>query len=331
MITLENDRLTVRFPTVHEQARIHVEFQRTLRLPDDGRDHPLPPGFGRFPLHHVDDFPRVPETWKRHGGVFLPMHPDEALWINFSADYPMAVKIAAGKINALTGEPWDEALHPEDQDYCVVPMQPWLDGFCVAPGEVRQFVAMPLGQGYTAEEQITGKGEVGGLQFLFHPLRGEVYERWWKNVRRQVVHEDLEDLDLPAFPLAASAPDMGLAAGARLLQEIYDDPFEPQDWETGVRSRCFVHLANATTYLAITGHEPPPPPRDAREYGKQGGPWFVYEDPEAGKLDGLETLAGLSSVDEIRRRERREVAGDEPLEVGRVVRLGPGRTTGKRW
>ena len=27
-----------------------------------------------------------------NGGVFLPMHPDEALWINFSADYPMAVK-----------------------------------------------------------------------------------------------------------------------------------------------------------------------------------------------------------------------------------------------
>ena len=328
MITLENNGLTVRFPGVHPQATCRVEFQRTLRLPDDGKDHPLPPGFGRFPLHHVDDFPRVPEDWRRHGGVFLPMHPDEALWINFSADYPMAVKIAAGKINALTGESWDEALHPDPQDYCVLPMQPWLDGFCVAPGEVRQFVAMPLGEGYTAEEQITGKGEVGGLQFLFHPLRADAYERWRRPSPRAVAMDDLalDDMEV-CFDLceAEAAPDMGLAPGGRLVQEIYDDPFQPADWEAGVRSRCFVHLANASTYLAITGRNPPPPPREAREYAKQGGAWFVYEDPDAGMLEGAEILGELSSVDQWRRQKRREVADDEPLEVGPVVKLGPGR------
>ena len=31
-------------------------FQRTLRIPDDGRDYPLPPGLGRFPLRHIDDY-----------------------------------------------------------------------------------------------------------------------------------------------------------------------------------------------------------------------------------------------------------------------------------
>lgn len=32
-----------------------------------------------------------------------------------------------------------------------------------------QFVAMPLGEGYTVEEQLTGKAEIGGLQFdIFH-------------------------------------------------------------------------------------------------------------------------------------------------------------------
>ena len=42
------------------------------------------------------------------------------------------------------------------QNYLVAPDQPWLDGFCVAKGLIRQFVAMPLGKGYTAEAQLTG-------------------------------------------------------------------------------------------------------------------------------------------------------------------------------
>jgi len=42
-----------------------VSFQRTLRIPDDGKDYPLPPGLGRFPVHQVDDFDGVPDQWKK--------------------------------------------------------------------------------------------------------------------------------------------------------------------------------------------------------------------------------------------------------------------------
>lgn len=41
MITLENDVLEFRFPEVHEKARCSIEFQRTLRIPDDDRDYPM--------------------------------------------------------------------------------------------------------------------------------------------------------------------------------------------------------------------------------------------------------------------------------------------------
>ncbi len=151
MIELTQDRLEFRFPEVHAEARCRIDFQRTLRIPDDHRDYPLPPGLGRFPLQHVDDFKaRVPADWLRHGGVFLPMYQAEALWINFEGVYPCAVKIAAGKINAVTGEAWQAALAPLPQDYVVVPDQPWLDGFAVSQGLIRQSVAMPLGAGYTA-------------------------------------------------------------------------------------------------------------------------------------------------------------------------------------
>ena len=51
----------------------------------------------------------------------------------------------------------------------VAPPQPWLDGFNTGTAEIKQFVAMPLGQGYTVEKQVTGKEEAGGLQIMVVP------------------------------------------------------------------------------------------------------------------------------------------------------------------
>ena len=125
MIELMNNQLTFRFPEVHKKAACSIDFQRTLRIPDDNREYPLPPGLGRFPVEHVDDFAdKLPDTWRTHGGVFIPMYQSEALWINFSGDYPCAVKIAAGTINAVSGESWSNVLSADPQDYAVIPEQP---------------------------------------------------------------------------------------------------------------------------------------------------------------------------------------------------------------
>ena len=124
--------------------------------------------------------------WAAHGGVFLPMYQAEALWIDFHASYPMAVKLAAGKVDALTGDAWKNEISKRPQDYLVVPDQPWLDGFCVEEGMVRQFVAMPLGEGYTAEEHGPGSGASCAIILFFYALgfsdrlelqRGEVQSR----------------------------------------------------------------------------------------------------------------------------------------------------------
>ena len=174
MITLKNDNLEFRFPEVHRDAGCAIEFQRTLRIPDDDRDYPLPPGLGRFPLRHIDDYARrLPEEWRRRGGVIAPMHQAEAMWIAFGAhsDYPFAVKIATGKICAVTGDPWVNHLNDHPQDYVVLPEQPWLDGYCVEKGVICQFVAMPLGKGYTVEEQLTGAAQHGGLQIVVYPMK----------------------------------------------------------------------------------------------------------------------------------------------------------------
>ena len=188
MITLENDRLIFRFPEVHKHAVCGIGLQRTLRIPDDGADYPLPPGFGRFPLRHLDDYAgRLPTDWLKRGGVIMPMHQAEALWISFDAggrgsgDYPFALKIATGKICAVTGDTWVDHLNTGPQDYVVIPEQPWLDGYCVGKGTIRQFVAMPLGDGYTAEEQLTGAADHGGIQIVAYPMKRERYEEIRRN------------------------------------------------------------------------------------------------------------------------------------------------------
>ena len=328
MIELRHDRLVISLPEVHKRAEMRIDFQRTLRIPDDDGEYPLPAGLGRFPIRHVDDFAaRVPRQWIGHGGVMLPMYQAEALWLNFGGDYPFAVKVAAGKINAVTGEGWNDGLHRDPQDYMPVPEQPWIDGYCVEQGVIRQFVAMPLGSGYSAEEQITGEAEYGGLQIEVFPMKREAYERMRARsavLARSVFAADAE-LHLACAPL-----DMGLAAGGRMRQEIYDDPYRLEDWDTRHRARCFVHIANSMTWRAITGSAPPTVPPTAKEYQDAGIPWFDYYSEGSQALDGSSILEKLKSVVKLG-KEKGDVPlpDNESVEVGEVVALRKGLKKGQ--
>ena len=290
MITIVGDQLTFRFPEVHRFAKCGIDFQRTLRIPDDGRTYPLPPGLGRFPLRHLDDFAdRLPPQSVRRGGVVTPIHQAEALWIKFQgrfdSRYPCAIKVATGKVCAVSGEPWEEDLTQDPQNYVVVPGQPWLDGYCVAKGTIRQFVATLLGGGGTAEEQLTGEGVHGGLQIAVCPMKREVY----KALR----------LPEPFFGVREEVVvwrEMGLAPGGRMSQEIYRDEFGLDAWDQEQGCRCFVTMANSKQWMAITGERPPTRPPTSREYAEAGLPWFLYYDGDREALAGAEWLAGLRSV-----------------------------------
>jgi len=318
MIELKRNQLVFRFPEVHKDAKCRISFQRTLRIPDDNRPYSLPPGLGRFPLNLVDDYAdRVPSTWNAHGGVFLPMYQAEAMWLNFSGSYPMAVKVAAGKINAVTGEGWNNELSRRPQDYVVIPDQPWLDGFSVMKGMIRQFVAMPLCEGYTAEEQLTGEAEHGGLQIVVYPIKPSYYSR---------------SLDGPSFmtysPQVQQAParEMGLAPGGLMRQEIYEDDYGLEAWETSVRSRCYVHILNSVQFYKVTGAHPPSKPPTAMEYTKAGLPWFDYYGGDLKALEGAKKLAGLDSVAAKMLKKGEGVLKDnDPVKPKIVKKLGKGK------
>jgi hypothetical protein len=305
MIVIESNRLEFSFPEVHEAARCSIEFQRTLRIPDDGRDYPLPPGLGRFPLRHLDDYAeRLPESWRERGGVIVPIHQAEALWIAFNSEYPFAVKVATGKICAITGDTWVDRLNRDPQDYAVLPTQPWLDGYCVTEGVIRQFVAMPLGEGYTAEEQLTGAAVHGGLQLVAYPMKAARYEalRASRFKARRVFHDEVMACAM-APPTA-----MGLAPGGRMKQEIYDDPYGLDAWDQRNGSRCFVSLVNTTQWMTVTGTPPPSEPPTARDYTAHGLPWFDYYGGDARAVAGSSKLRGLASV-----AQHAKATGQKPL------------------
>ncbi len=316
MIILENDTLDFRFPDVHADARCSIGFQRTLRIPDDDTDYPLPPGLSPFPLRHLDDHAaRLPDAWRRRGGVIVPMHQAEAMWIDFGSEcgYPFAVKIATGKICALTGDTWVNHLNRDPQDYVVLPEQPWLDGYCVERGVIRQFVAMPLGEGYTVEEQLTGAAAHGGLQILAYPMKAERYEALLQE------QSSMHDFDRVEAPRA----DMGLAPGGRMRQEIYDDPYSLDAWDQRHSSRCFIAVANSMQWMAMTGEPPPLSPPTARTYTDMGLPWFEYYGGDAGAVAGAEKFKMISSVAKVAgAKGNAPFADNETIDASHTIKLG---------
>lgn len=301
-LNARGDKLIFRFPDVHPKAALKIEFQRTLRIPDDGKDYPLPPGLGHFPLRLVDDFLlTAPESWKKNGGVMMPMYQAEALWICFNteevdnrAEYPFAIKIATGKVSAVSGQPMRKGLNMDPQDYVIAPRQPWLDGYCVEKGVIRQFVAMPLGQGYSAEEQITGNSEFGGLQILVYPMKRQAFERRFKKWAPVAERRMFWDSGTCA---CCEPPEMGLSPGGKMMQEIYEDPYNPEEWDLDNSSHCFVHIANSEIWSEITGKKPPYSPLTAAVYSRHGLPWFDYYAEEGtAAIEGAEKLQGLKSV-----------------------------------
>lgn len=311
---LRNDHLQI-------GPHFSVSFQRTLRIPDDGRTYPLPSGLGCFPLHRVADFAdRVPESWRERGGVFLPMHQREAMWLSFHCSWwrAAAVQVGIGKINAVSGRRWRERLTGRRQNYVVCPNQPWLDGINAGKDFIRQFVAMPLGQGYTVEGQLTGKEEWGGIQIrVVEPVAGTFPEKEPGRDGRWLLR-DASDI------VCCMSPSMGLGAGGRMRQKIYPDPHGIETWDEENSARVFVHIANSEVYREITGIAPPPTPISAEMYTRFGLPWFDLYDEGMEDVAAPEELVGIGSVDSIDHAkglgEKKDASVDVP--EGQVVFYG---------
>jgi hypothetical protein len=249
---------------------------------------------GEFPALDLENYSgAIPQSWRQPGSVLIPMYQREALWLAFDAAYwkPNAVKVGVGKINAVSGQEWDVELHDNPQDYIVCPEQPWLDGVNAGDGSVRQFVAMPLGSGYTLEAQLSGKEEYGGIQVaVFDPQAGLFPDEAPAN---NLDLESLEGLE------SVSIGEMGLGMGAQIKQKIYPDPYGIETWNQAAYGSVWVHIVNSWQYEQITGLLPPSPPIDAQVYAAHGLPWFDLYDEERGHVAPAEELKRAKTISQL--------------------------------
>jgi hypothetical protein len=283
--------------------RLAVSFQRTLRIPDDGRAYPLPPGLGRFPIRCAADYvDQVPVAWGQDW--FIPVYRREALWIGFEGASwkPNAVKVGVGGVDAVAGDQWGEELRDSPQNYLVVPDQPWLDGINSGDGAVRQFVAMPMGEGYSIEAQLTGEERVGGIQIVaFEPKPGR-----FPDEPRPGGESERDFMTTMAMPQR-----LGIAAGGTMRQMIYRDKYGLDVWDPDRRMSMVVRLVSTEEFSRITGETPPPTPVDAAAYTAAGFPWFELYDEEESDVAAPGTLTRIKSIRELERR-----GADTGIEIG---------------
>ncbi|MFO0910835.1 MAG: serine protease [Isosphaeraceae bacterium] len=276
-----------------------IALQRTLRIPDDGRTYPLPPGLGRLPVCPGTSLgSSAPRAWRRENVAVVPMYQREALWLAFEAHpkHPCAVQVGVGRVDAVSGGPWSESLRETPQNYLVCPPQPWLDGINTGTDVVRQFVAMPLGSGLTVEGQLAGKERYGGLQIrVFEAKPGAI--RPWRPT---------------TIETEGRMPPMGFAAGGTLRQAIYPDPHGVEVWDRTRSGELILHVVNSEQFESLTGRRPPPSPVSASTYAEHGLPWFDLYDESLGRVAGSSRLA-----------EVRGIGGSDDTHPGGGGRLDP--------
>jgi hypothetical protein len=287
------------------------------------------------------------------------MYQAEAMWIRFHSTYPFAVKVATGKINAVSGEAWTPGLQPGEhwvgaahdllarppaeqhaymqhianipatrvagaQDYVTIPDQPWLDGFNVGKGQIRQFVAMPLGDGYTVEEQITGEAVHGGLQLIVYPLDPRYYTPprpitrgiaggLWNGYPGLsgdffMTNTSYSVANSMSFNASAESAQMGLAPGGLMKQEVFTDRHGIGKWDQTHSAKCFVHLLNSQQFEQVTGRRPPTNALTAESYTRAGLPWYDYYAEGLRSVPGSDNLRKLDSVAALRNKK-----GEQPL------------------
>ncbi len=279
---------------IHAGKRLVISFQRTLRIPDDGRTYPLPPGLGRFPVRRAADYSeRLPIAWR--DDFLIPMYRREALWIAFEGTWwkPNAVKVGVGGVDAISGAAWNDALEDDPQNYLVAPDQPWLDGINSGSETVRQFVAVAIGEGYSVEAQITGEERTGGIQLAaFDPLPGRFPDA-----------APPTPIDRPEIAMAPGMPaTMGIGAGGIMRQKIYPDKYGIETWDRERVMSFFVRLILAGEFRAITGEQSPPTPVDTAAYTAAGLPWFALYDDAHDDVEAADALRRIRSIRELERR-----------------------------
>jgi Ubiquitin-2 like Rad60 SUMO-like len=203
-----------------------------MRLPNDDKAYPMPPPLAPYPLYNTGQLGgRLALDMREKGGVIFPMWQREAVRVQFKhlghrrlASY--AVRPFVGGVNCISGEAARPSMShilrqlngvAKKQDYLVVgggaSSVQYLDGIAVAPGIVRQLVALPIQSPESIEWQMTGLDDVGGLQLEIIPQFGRSIPTLYR--------EDAMNHEIPMFEgrLLSTAEDLEMSPGTQVYYQ----------------------------------------------------------------------------------------------------------------
>ena len=89
---------------------------------------------------------------------------------------------------------------------------------------------------------------------------------------------------------------MGIAAGGKLVQDIYADTNPKHIWNKSNIRLVNIHILNSFTFEEVTHIVPPPTPITANMYNDLKLPVFLLEEELNDRVDGGNSLKGIQSV-----------------------------------
>jgi hypothetical protein len=119
---------------------------------------------------------------------------------------------------------------------------------------------------------------------------------------------------------------MGLAAGGLMRQEISEDEYELEVWDTRHTSRCFLHLLDSHSYCSITDGLLPHPPITQKEYIANGLPWFDRYSDKA-SISSNNKLSDLLTVSQLANKKGKHLWDNDSMNISTVTNLSSKKVT----
>ncbi|MFC9979064.1 hypothetical protein [Gordonia sp. NPDC127522] len=255
-ITTDRGALTITFPELGRDARLHVTFQRALRTPDPvGRPGSVG-GHGALRLAQGSPDGDAHAT--------IPMWQSEATWLDFSSPHlhPFLVMVGVDGVNVVSGSAFTGVPDFDAGDYLEVPTQPSLASYRSLAGDNRQFVA--------PSTHTVGSAAGTLVQLTVIPMRAEA----WAGRRRH----------LPSASGTCVLCDMSRAgqsgAHPRLPAPRVMGPLESADtWHPTTSDAAAVRIVNSITWKSLTGEPVPHVALTSTDYADHDLPWDpVYDE-----------------------------------------------------
>ncbi|KAF2651365.1 hypothetical protein K491DRAFT_781939 [Lophiostoma macrostomum CBS 122681] len=97
-------------------------------------------------------------------------------------------------------------------------------------------------------------------------------------------HEEAQTVTMDIEPRNVEA--MGLAAGGKLIQDIYKDPYPATIWNHDAARIIHVHILDPVSCEKVTHIVPKPPPIEVQSYVNAGGQFYVVEEQVDNRVEG---------------------------------------------